>query len=413
MSRRRGRYPKFDSDFEPEPWYTDGEDDTFLMEIDNPGVQRNSTNESNSEPNSITDQGADVRGADVGGAGVPDDDSPREERHDDSLNSRSNIASPENGNSSSIFVSDAGRSSADTYNADDEADTDPEQLHPGHGYFEGEDSELQGDDDAIEDNSELQGDDDDAFEEASELPDDDDAIEDNSELQGDDDDLELPGGDAFEEDDFEPPGHDDFEEDPEPEAYNDAEPQDGMLQDEVIPNGDGDAHEDDPENFDENEAEESGMEDEMEDIINADDYETIYKHLSKEWLEVEINHRVSKVATNAFWDLAMEWFHRMFVAKKEQNVRKKTPKFPHIRRLLHKDYVPPIKMSFGYKDKESGDMTIVEDSLITPKGRFPANQFDKMYEISHVEVMNTNVFLSFKCPLCLFSIENMKYTESK
>ena len=32
---RRGRYPKFDSDFEPEPWYTDGEDDNFHMELEN------------------------------------------------------------------------------------------------------------------------------------------------------------------------------------------------------------------------------------------------------------------------------------------------------------------------------------------------------------------------------------------
>lgn len=30
---RRGRYPKFDSDFVPEPWYSDGEDDNFLMEM--------------------------------------------------------------------------------------------------------------------------------------------------------------------------------------------------------------------------------------------------------------------------------------------------------------------------------------------------------------------------------------------
>ena len=144
--------------------------------------------------------------------------------------------------------------------------------------------------------------------------------------------------------------------------------------------------------------------DNVEEFVEIDDYDTILKHLSREWLKVELRHKVSKVASNSLWALGKAWFHRLFTTKQLQNVRKKTPAFPHIRRTLYKDLVPPVKMTIAYKHKESETITVVEDVLVTPKKQFPPHQYKKLWEISRVEVKH-NLFhplLKF-LPLPIFS----------
>ena len=123
-----------------------------------------------------------------------------------------------------------------------------------------------------------------------------------------------------------------------------------------------------------------------EEIDEVDDYFTLLKYLSKEWVTVELDHRVSKVASEAFWDLGKRWFHRLFNTKKIQRISRKTPSFTHLRKQLYKDYVPPIRMDIAYMDKETGELTIVEDTPTTPKKQFPSNRFKKMWEIAHVKV---------------------------
>lgn len=130
-----------------------------------------------------------------------------------------------------------------------------------------------------------------------------------------------------------------------------------------------------------------------------DDYDTILKHLSKKWLEVERTHNVSKTCSDAFWELGKEWFHKLFTTKANQNVRRKTPSFVHIRRRLYDDHVPPVKMQIAYKHKDSGELTVLEDSLVTPKSKFPAHEYHKMWEIAHIEVKN--FFTYRKNVLCL------------
>ena len=55
-----------------------------------------------------------------------------------------------------------------------------------------------------------------------------------------------------------------------------------------------------------------GMEEEQ------DDFWDILHELCKLWLLIEINHKVSKTASNEFWKLANKYFHRMYVAKENQ-----------------------------------------------------------------------------------------------
>ena len=122
-----------------------------------------------------------------------------------------------------------------------------------------------------------------------------------------------------------------------------------------------------------------------EEYHDEDDYDVILTHLSKEWLKIELNHQVSKVATQTFWELGKKWFHRMFLAKQSQNISKKTPSFVHIRRKMNLNYVPPITLELAYQDKRTGEFSVVEES-ITPRARFPPHEYTKVWEIAHVQV---------------------------
>ena len=143
-----------------------------------------------------------------------------------------------------------------------------------------------------------------------------------------------------------------------------------------------------------NQEEEEEEEDDDEEFEETDDYNTILNHLSKEWLKVEVNHNVSKVSSACFWDVAKSWFHRMFVAKQRQQIKRKTPSFVHIRRKLDRDSVPPIDMEIAYKHKETGDLTVVRDS-VTPKSQFPPNEYRKVWEVGTVQVTSRTQFEYF------------------
>lgn len=148
---------------------------------------------------------------------------------------------------------------------------------------------------------------------------------------------------------------------------------------------DGDVGEEQPGDEDDNEAQSDDEEvEQVEEVL--EDYDTILKHLSKQWIDTEISHRVSKTASDAFWKLGKKWFHKLFQTKAAQGVRRKTPDFTQIRRRLYIEYVPPIKMDICYEDRENGALSIIQDTLVTPKSQFPPHRFTKVWEIGKVEV---------------------------
>lgn len=196
-------------------------------------------------------------------------------------------------------------------------------------------------------------DDDDVFHEAEEVADPDDDVFDDAEHGADPNEAEEVADD---------------------DVFDDAEHG-------ADPNEAGDGVEDDPEEEEED--------DEFEEV---DDYNTILEHLSREWMQSELDHKISKVASNHMWMLAKTWFHRLYRAKELQNITKKTPSFLHIRRKMQEKNVPKIHMQFAYEDKETGDLSIVEDVEVTPKSQFPPNQYRKVWETAHVEVIFQNHF---------------------
>ena len=154
--------------------------------------------------------------------------------------------------------------------------------------------------------------------------------------------------------------------------------------------------EEEEEDEDENEEDEEQESDSDNDLINVDheeehDYDNILEKLSEKWLLAEIDHCTSKTASNSFWRIAAEFFPKLQHAREIQNVTRKIPQFKHIRTKLYDKEVPDVNLEIGYRDKETGEIIIVQ-SQVTPKSRFPPHQYEKLYETASVKVL----FFSFK-----------------
>lgn len=115
------------------------------------------------------------------------------------------------------------------------------------------------------------------------------------------------------------------------------------------------------------------------------------KSLSEVWIQTENSHRVSKEAADAFFDVGQKWFHQVFEAKAREGITSKTPRFTHIRRCLINKNVPPIHMEVGFKNKNTGEVTVVKEESI-PRSRFPPQEYEKTYEIASVKVCFILVF---------------------
>ena len=106
--------------------------------------------------------------------------------------------------------------------------------------------------------------------------------------------------------------------------------------------------------------------------------------LAKKWVTIEINHRVSKEASNLLWDLANTKFHPMYVSKGEGS--RKIPQISHLREKLYKTKVPPVRMEIGYQDKDNGEVTVLKDVRSSPVSRFPPSMYKRLYEVASVDV---------------------------
>ena len=101
-------------------------------------------------------------------------------------------------------------------------------------------------------------------------------------------------------------------------------------------------------------------------------------------MNIEIHHRVSKQASNDLWALANTMFHPMYVAKGEGG--RKIPQISHLREKLYQSKVPPVRMHIGYKNKDTGEVTVAEDVRSSPDARFHPSTYKRLYEIAFVDV---------------------------
>ena len=113
-----------------------------------------------------------------------------------------------------------------------------------------------------------------------------------------------------------------------------------------------------------------------------ENYNDIFQKLKSEWLFTEVHHCVSKTASEAFWKVAAEFFPKL-----SDPTQKKKPMFKTIRKKMYLDLLPKIDMQIGYKNKATGEVVIVKDT-VTPVKRFSPSQYEKIFEIASVEVRN-------------------------
>ena len=119
-------------------------------------------------------------------------------------------------------------------------------------------------------------------------------------------------------------------------------------------------------------------------FIISDNYRNILNELSEAWVMIEINHRVSKEASNSFWSIANQMFHNLYLAKGEGG--RKVPQFQHIRNNLYLNKGVKVKMEIGFKAKEDGEITVVKDVHTIPVKRYPRSSYTRLYEIASVDV---------------------------
>lgn len=130
--------------------------------------------------------------------------------------------------------------------------------------------------------------------------------------------------------------------------------------------------------------EEEWSDDELNLHINEEeDYTTVFENLKSKWLLAEIDHCVSKTASEEFWKLGLKFFPILHGALGR---KKKTPQFKTIRRRMHDELVPKIELEIAYKNRSSGEIKIIKDTK-TPSKQYNSASYEKLYEIGTVKVM--------------------------
>ena len=81
-------------------------------------------------------------------------------------------------------------------------------------------------------------------------------------------------------------------------------------------------------------------------------YENLLSNVTEKWLTLELDHHTSKVASEAFWNLAKDLFPRLHKARIKDMVYKPIPKLRSQRKKLKKSMVPDIKLQTAYNKKK-------------------------------------------------------------
>ena len=83
--------------------------------------------------------------------------------------------------------------------------------------------------------------------------------------------------------------------------------------------------------------------------------------------------------------------------KKQEKNKKKNAQFNHIRRQIFKEKTPRVDMELAYRNKETGQITVVKDT-VTPKSKFGQDKYEKLYEIATVQISEILKIHEAQCP---------------
>ena len=135
---------------------------------------------------------------------------------------------------------------------------------------------------------------------------------------------------------------------------------------------------------------------EEEGDVEEQSFHELYADLTKDWMCAEIDHRVSKTASNEFWRISNKYFFKLYKAKEREIRRKKIPQYKQVRQTMYSKHVPPVSLEVAFRDNTTGEV-ILEKGTSTPISKYPPNKFSKLFEMASVEVnFSVRLFLFFR-----------------
>ena len=126
-------------------------------------------------------------------------------------------------------------------------------------------------------------------------------------------------------------------------------------------------------------------EDNLGDVDDEATFPAILDTLRKQWMFTEIHHRVSKAASNKFWEIASKYFAALHEVNYE---RKRIAQFQQQRKVLQRLHVPQISLDVAYENKDTKEVVEIHDVTSIPVSRFPPTTYNKLYEIGSIQVNN-------------------------
>ena len=146
---------------------------------------------------------------------------------------------------------------------------------------------------------------------------------------------------------------------------------------------------------------EADDDDDDEDEENS--FESLFLSFSNQWLHTQLTHHVSLAASNDFWKLSFKYVSKILEFKFNEGVKSKIPQFLQIRKNIHRNICPDIRMNFVFLNKTDNSLVRVNVDH-TPVKEYERNpQYQKLYEEAHIQVKGLNYFgRSHRIPLLLF-----------
>ena len=124
------------------------------------------------------------------------------------------------------------------------------------------------------------------------------------------------------------------------------------------------------------------------------EYDKLYRIITEKWQLIEVNHNVSKAATNEFWEVAVRLIPTLIEMKKN-TVTRKIPQFVHIRRMMAKKLLPKINHSVAYRHEGSQVVHEVQDDDDEEEKIYKTASYTKLYETASVKVNIIPIYLEY------------------
>ena len=128
-------------------------------------------------------------------------------------------------------------------------------------------------------------------------------------------------------------------------------------------------------------------------VESEDEYWNQLNELAKQWLLLELHHKVSKTAVDAFWRLAIHLIPKLIESKKLHSITRKIPQFQQLRRKMFQHNLPKLDLELSYRNNSTGEVSNFVSPNI-PSKQFPKNEFTPLLEVITLKVITNNNYFN-------------------